>query len=32
VGEAPDYPTIWAVTVPEKEMPWGETLYLGDDL
>ena len=32
VGEAPEYPTLWAVTTPEKEMPWGETLYLGDDL
>lgn len=28
----PDYPVIWAVTVKDKECPFGETLYIGDDL
>lgn len=29
--EAPSYPVMWAVTVKDRECPFGETMYIGDD-
>lgn len=31
-GEPRDYPVLWAITTKDIEAPWGESLYLGDDL
>lgn len=30
--QEPEYPVVWAVTVKDRVCPFGETLYLGDDL
>lgn len=31
-GESREYPVLWAITTRDIESPWGESLYLGDDL